>query len=96
MNKPQWLELPISRTKFYGPKDVRAIEVRLYLCTEHYLEVTEVIHLAKMNRFTSTLQKWQKMNQFYRIPLTNRCSSFYGTKHIYNMYIYLCDYGYQR
>ena len=25
-----WLELPISRTNFYGPKDVRAIEVRLY------------------------------------------------------------------
>ena len=26
---PQWLELPISRTNFYGPKDVRAIVVRL-------------------------------------------------------------------
>ena len=29
---PQWLELPMSRTIFYGPKDVRAFEVRLYLC----------------------------------------------------------------
>ena len=28
---PQWLELPMSRTHFHGPKDVRAIEVRLYL-----------------------------------------------------------------
>ena len=27
---PQWLELPMSRTNFHGPKDVRAIEVRLY------------------------------------------------------------------
>ena len=26
----QWLELPMSRTNFHGPKDVRAIEVRLY------------------------------------------------------------------
>ena len=26
----QWLEPPMSRTIFYGPKDVRAIEVRLY------------------------------------------------------------------
>ena len=26
----QWLELTISRTNFHGPKDVRAIEVRLY------------------------------------------------------------------
>ena len=27
---PHWLELPLSRTNFYGPKGVRAIEVRLY------------------------------------------------------------------
>ena len=25
MINPQWLELPMSRTIFYGPKDVRAI-----------------------------------------------------------------------
>ena len=31
MINPQWLELPKSRTIFYGPKDVRAIEVRLYV-----------------------------------------------------------------
>ena len=29
---PHWLELPMSRTNFHGPKGVRAIEVRLY-CT---------------------------------------------------------------
>ena len=28
---PHWLELPLSRTNFHGPKGVRAIEVRLYL-----------------------------------------------------------------
>ena len=27
---PQWLELPMSLTNFHGPKDVRALEVRLY------------------------------------------------------------------
>ena len=26
-----WLELPMARTLFHGPKDVRATEVRLYL-----------------------------------------------------------------
>ena len=31
MIKPQWLELPMSRTNFHGPKDTRAIEVRLYI-----------------------------------------------------------------
>ena len=30
MINPQWFELPLSRTNFYGPKDVRAIEVRLF------------------------------------------------------------------
>ena len=30
MINPQWLELPMSRTNSHGPKDVRAIEVRLY------------------------------------------------------------------
>ena len=30
MTNPQWLELPMFRTNFHGPKDVRAIEVRLY------------------------------------------------------------------
>ena len=29
MINPRWLELPVSRTNFYGPKDVRSIEVRL-------------------------------------------------------------------
>ena len=33
MINPQWLELPMSRTNFHGPKDVRAIEVRLYMNT---------------------------------------------------------------
>ena len=28
---PHSLELPLSRTNFYGPKGVRATEVRLYL-----------------------------------------------------------------
>ena len=28
---PHWLELPLSRTNFQGPKGVRAIEVLLYL-----------------------------------------------------------------
>ena len=31
MINPQWPELPMSRTNLYGPKDVRAIEVRLHI-----------------------------------------------------------------
>ena len=33
MINPQWLELPMSRTKLHGPKRVRAIEVGQYLYT---------------------------------------------------------------
>ena len=31
MINPQWLELCMSQTGFHGPKDVRAIEVWLYM-----------------------------------------------------------------
>ena len=31
-----WLELPISRTIFHGPKGVRGIEVRLYFVQVDY------------------------------------------------------------
>ena len=34
MINPQWLDLPVPRTNFHGPEDVRAIEVRLYFAAE--------------------------------------------------------------
>ena len=36
MINPQWLELPMSRTNFHGPKDVRAFEVRRYIEESDY------------------------------------------------------------
>ena len=36
----QWLELPMSRINFHSPKDVRAIEVRLYEATQERLQCT--------------------------------------------------------
>ena len=35
MINPQCLELPLSRTNLHGHKDVRAIEIRLYLNHAH-------------------------------------------------------------
>ena len=46
---PQWLEPPMSRTIFYGPKDVRAIEVRLYL------KETMVVYFDTLHRAFGTL-----------------------------------------
>ena len=33
---PGWVELPLARANFHGPKPVRAIEVLLYLYTVEY------------------------------------------------------------
>ena len=52
MNNPQWLELPIPPTKFYGPKDVRAI-VRLYLPIAISLFLTTIVQ--KFEVYCSTV-----------------------------------------
>ena len=40
MITPQCLELPISRTHYHGPKDVRAIEIRKYVVGLQILNAT--------------------------------------------------------
>ena len=42
-HQPSLLELPLSRTNFHGPKGVRAIEVRLYIC--RYSRVHQGLHV---------------------------------------------------
>ena len=32
---PQWLKLPMSQISFYGPKDIQAIAVLLYIVITH-------------------------------------------------------------
>ena len=41
MFNPQWLELPMSRMNFHGPKDFRAIEVLLW---NESIHIVHVIH----------------------------------------------------
>ena len=52
MINPQWLELPMFRTNFHGPEDVRAIEVRLYLDTPLLSEANHIVllHLQQWGR----------------------------------------------
>ena len=47
MINPQWLELPISITNSHGPKDVRAIEVRLYFVVSKQSENMVYISYAR-------------------------------------------------
>ena len=44
MINPQWLELPMSRTNFHGPKDVRAIEVRLYVFVKNMRKIASMFN----------------------------------------------------
>ena len=40
MINPQWLEQPMFRTNFNSPKDIRAIEVRLYISWTLYFMIS--------------------------------------------------------
>ena len=63
---PQWHELPMSRTNFHGPKDVRAIEVRLYLdmiipfISTVLSTLRLAVHLQKINGSSLTKNKKKK------------------------------------
>ena len=50
MINPQWLELPLSRTNFHGPKDARAIEFRLYSIL-YMTKVTNLIHFYSLSSY---------------------------------------------
>ena len=43
MISPQWLELPMSRMNFHGPKVVRAIEVLLYVLGIKNLKLKSIL-----------------------------------------------------
>ena len=51
MTNPQWLKLPMSRINFHGPKDVRAIEILLYVVGMHYKYLAEVILICAHSMF---------------------------------------------
>ena len=76
MINPQWLELPMSRTNFHGPKDVRAIEIRLYIenFTTNKTESFQMVVLTSTHNLCFE-QKLEKKNvypcqpQFYYIKV---------------------------
>ena len=57
MLNPQWLELPISWTNVHGPKDVWAIEVRLYL----------LFFFHKNTQLWALLQLFQQGNSYEKL-----------------------------
>ena len=55
MINPQWLELPMSRTNFHGPKDVGATEVRLYV---RLCDFDNDIYKEKWLNYLQTVETW--------------------------------------
>ena len=53
MINPQWLELPISRTNFHGPKEAPVIKVRLYKVKrrEHISQLQKDSHVILLSEF---------------------------------------------
>ena len=53
MINPQWFELPMSRTSFHGPKDVRGIEVRLYFLPDmsYHFSTVDQKYTIDMSKF---------------------------------------------
>ena len=71
MINPQWFELPMSRTNFHGPKDVRAIDVRLYLNLGVKLHIHSVKCGCSINCFPqfrkSDMSKYGYLEVFHRV-----------------------------
>ena len=78
MFNPQWLELPISRTNFHGPKDVRDIEVLLYFDTGaiNWKRITNIlaINFGLMPMYP-TSARW--VTKCVDLDLTPHCSNLY-------------------
>ena len=79
MTNPQWLELPMFRTNFHGPKDVRAIEGRLYIV----LVLLYMLLMSRVNCFwwditlTRLLARHYVNTPFLRdITLTSLCELY--------------------
>ena len=82
MTNPQWLELPIYRTNFHGPKETRAIEVRLYKA-EHVIGNPRFCFLAVA--FTEYFHFYLNVGRFL-------FASFHSyTTNLYERHMYMMD-----
>ena len=71
MINPQWLELPMSRTIFYCPKDVRAIDVRLYIHIQIYILLEKNISYLMDKPQKCSLRKHAYSNILKILPPKN-------------------------
>ena len=70
MINPQWLELPISKRNFHGPKDVRVIEVRLYLQYDpcgYFIKRVMAVDALRKHAYSNILKSLQPKNENFQI-----------------------------
>ena len=70
---PQWLERPMSRTNFHRPKDVRAIEDRLYT------RVLQKVLSLRSDYFSATFYQtyfYYKPSKYSPFTETHFCNLF--------------------
>ena len=67
MIKPQWLEPPMSKTNFHDPKDVRVIEVRLYLI--FFANMTIQSGTEAIKHFSCSTQLSMKLSQLINMKM---------------------------
>ena len=81
MINPQWLELTISRTMFYGPEDVWVIKVRLFVgycnCAANHHAVG---HSNKQTQQILKRRYMQSASKF--VPLYTACTTILATRHV--------------
>ena len=70
MIKSHWLELPISRTNFHGPKDVRAIEVRMYMAS---LTEQDLYCLRRKDLFSHSMAHMKHMRKVDSQDYASKC-----------------------
>ena len=82
MINPRWLELPLSRTNFHGPKGVRAIEVRLYF---EMLFVPHALHYHMLFIMSIKLVPFSLFllpHSFFLIPLSLFLFPYWGDQYM--------------
>ena len=72
MINPQWPEQPISRTNFHGHKDVRAVEVRLYLET-----APNKVFVSTRNKKSTEIFLISSWNHMYPVLIRSASASLF-------------------
>ena len=90
MINPQWLKLRMSRTNFHGPKDVRTIEVQLYIHSfwPDYTTCSSYLHIYTMYLYTLSPHLYNVLAHTISTFIQCTCTHYLHIYTMYTMYLY--------